>query len=552
MGKIVLLDFVDSDFDNGFTVKLRIETEGDRIWIGDAKGRLPGCRNILVNYSDWQSRYLARVAPMRSGVRIAGSVVPDASPQAIQAASQKLKRSLNDWLSSPSMFSIEREILHKLTDKSEEIRFIFQTEAPQLQQLPWHSWDIFRQPNYIKSEAGLYLPVGNQRTNVKREKVKVLAVFGKQEGIGNATKIKTEKDWELLQKYLSAKSNAELIRLDEPTLEELCEQIEAHCPQIFFFAGHSRSEEDGTVGLIELNHQESITIDNLETDLIEAVEQGLQLAIFNSCEGLAIARQLANIHVPNIIVMREPVPDEVAQKFLQRFLEAFAQGQPLHLAVRKAREKLNRLENKYPGATWLPMVFQNPAEPPLTWGGLGGVEISEETVGNQGSVMWLPTSIPNNQSSRVNNNNSSSTTIQPTLKNSSSTRTPPTLANSSSTIQPIPSKSSSIAIQPPLKNSSLITIQPTLQNSSSSQLSSSQLIKQVPINSLGTINQSISQLVISFFYKKANSDTFWRIDLMMIGVLTAILIIMFIPKDTKPEYSSPIQPQQTRDIPNNP
>jgi Protein kinase domain/CHAT domain len=326
-----------------------------------------------------------------------------------------LKESLNNWLSSPSMFSIEKEILHKLTDKSEEIRFVFQIEAPQsqaLQQLPWHSWDIFRQPNYIKSEAGLYLPVGKSITTVKRDKVKVLAVFGKQEGIGNATKIKTEEDWGLLQKYLSAKSNAELIRLDEPTLEELCEQIEAHCPQILFFAGHSSSEENGTVGLIELNQQESITIDDLEPDLREAVEQGLQLAIFNSCEGLAIARQLANIHIPNIIVMREPVPDEVAQKFLQRFLEAFAQGQPLHLAVRKAREKINRLENKYPGATWLPVIFQNPAEPPLTWGRLGGVEISGESDGNQASVLWLPTSTVNEPDYYITKKNSSLATTQ--------------------------------------------------------------------------------------------------------------------------------------------
>ncbi|MBW4511203.1 MAG: hypothetical protein KME64_32510 [Scytonematopsis contorta HA4267-MV1] len=82
MGKIVLLDFVDGDFDNGFTVKLRIETEGDRIWIGDAKGRLSGCQNILSNYKDWQSRYLARVAPMRSGVRIAVTFLVSLSAKA--------------------------------------------------------------------------------------------------------------------------------------------------------------------------------------------------------------------------------------------------------------------------------------------------------------------------------------------------------------------------------------------------------------------------------------------------------------------------------------
>ncbi|MUG99959.1 CHAT domain-containing protein [Scytonema sp. UIC 10036] len=111
----------------------------------------------------------------------------------------------------------------------------------------------------------------------------------------------------------------------------------------------------------------------LEPELRKAVKRGLQLAIFNSCDGFGIARQLAEFHLPNIIVMREPVPDEVAQKFLQRFLEAFAAGKPLHLAVRRAREKINRLESKFPGATWLPMTFQNPAEPPLTWQALGTV-----------------------------------------------------------------------------------------------------------------------------------------------------------------------------------
>jgi hypothetical protein len=71
-----------------------VQSIPDRIWIDDAKGRLAGCQNILLNYKDWQSRYLARVAPMRSGIRIAGSVVPDASPQAIQTASQKLMRNM--------------------------------------------------------------------------------------------------------------------------------------------------------------------------------------------------------------------------------------------------------------------------------------------------------------------------------------------------------------------------------------------------------------------------------------------------------------------------
>ncbi|PZO11377.1 MAG: hypothetical protein DCF25_19485 [Leptolyngbya foveolarum] len=55
---------------------------------------------------------------------------------------------------------------------------------------------------------------------------------------------------------------------------------------------------------------------------------GLTLAIFNSCDGLGLAKYLsqaiAPISVPYIIVMREAVPDAVAQTFLKYFLAAFS------------------------------------------------------------------------------------------------------------------------------------------------------------------------------------------------------------------------------------
>ncbi len=65
--------------------------------------------------------------------------------------------------------------------------------------------------------------------------------------------------------------------------------------------------------------------------------------------------------------MREPVPDLVAQEFLKYFLTEFAGGRSFNLAVRKAREKLQGLEGEFPGASWLPVIFQNPAEVPPTW-----------------------------------------------------------------------------------------------------------------------------------------------------------------------------------------
>ncbi len=400
MGKLVVINLIEGNFETGFSVSLQIWTEGDRQWIGAAKGKLSPATELHKHYTLWQSHYRKHVSG-RNSTRISVTGGTDASIISdIQKASKQLKLSLNDWLKADSSFSpIREKLFQNLKDESEEIRVIFETENLELQRLPWHLWDDFFK-HYHRAEVALSLPVKKGQIATNTDKVKVLAVFGKD------TRINTKKDWQMLEERLAQDSNALLININKPKLDDLCDQIDKHKPQILFFAGHSHSEDDGESGFIDLNDEESITIDDLEPDLRKAVKRGLQLAIFNSCDGLGIARQLAQLHVPNIIVMREPVPDQVAQMFLQRFLEAFAAGKPLHLAVRRAREKINRLENQFPGATWLPMTFQNPAEPPLTWRSLGGVEIGrqsnqldvlgeESNIASQGSIAWLTTEVGN-------------------------------------------------------------------------------------------------------------------------------------------------------------
>lgn len=59
--------------------------------------------------------------------------------------------------------------------------------------------------------------------------------------------------------------------------------------------------------------------------------------------------------------------DAIAQEFLKSFLAAFSGGNSLYLSVREAREKLQSLEDRYPCATWLPILCQNPTETPVTW-----------------------------------------------------------------------------------------------------------------------------------------------------------------------------------------
>ncbi len=119
--------------------------------------------------------------------------------------------------------------------------------------------------------------------------------------------------------------------------------------------------------MLQINKTTKITLDKLKHGLKKAIESGLRLAIFNSCDGLGLAEALEDLHIPQVIVMREPVPDLVAQEFLRHFLTEFSSGQPLYSAVLSARRRLEGIEDEYPCATWLPIICQNPLLAPMTW-----------------------------------------------------------------------------------------------------------------------------------------------------------------------------------------
>jgi CHASE2 domain-containing sensor protein len=263
---------------------------------------------------------------------------------------------LSAWLNSEGFRPIDKRLREEL-NPDEAIRFLIRTDDEHLQKLPWHLWDFFER--YPKAEVALSATKIERPTTLTpathTAKVRILAILGHSEGIN------IDADRQLLENL----PNAETVFLVEPNREEINDQLWEQPWDIIFFAGHS--ETSGDTGRIYLNQIDSLTIDELWYALKKAVERGLKLAIFNSCDGLGLARRLDDLQIPQMIVMRELVPDEVAQKFLKYFLKAFASGQPLYLAAREARERLQGLESKFPCASWLPVIFQNPAEVPPTW-----------------------------------------------------------------------------------------------------------------------------------------------------------------------------------------
>ena len=351
---VVMLKFVGGDWATGFSVTLQIGPEGEAI-ATEVQGFLPADRTLRAQYQTWQTHYQT----LHESVRIAGlkkSIISITTPKTCLETAKVVQTCFQNWLASESFRSIREMWLEKLTI-AQEIRVILQTDDIILQGLPWHSWDLLER--YPGAELALAAPMYEQVETSPSDshQVKILAILGNSQGID------TQVDLQVLNHL----SDVSLQVLQEPTRSQLSDALWDRHWDILFFAGHSVSDLDRMSGKIYINQNDGLTLNELKYALQRSVQQGLHVAIFNSCDGLGLAHELSALKIPELIVMRESVPDRVAQEFLKYFLTAFAQGESLYLSVRHARERLQAIEGEFPCATWLPMLFQNPAYVPPTW-----------------------------------------------------------------------------------------------------------------------------------------------------------------------------------------
>jgi CHASE2 domain-containing sensor protein len=353
MGKRVVIK-LDGTLEQGFHVTLEIGEEG-KLHFKEETGHLPPNSDIINCLTEWQQNY--RQLSRNTRITLNNITVEPVLVNQCQTCRElgiKLEILFKKWLESESFFHIDKALRQEL-DKSEFIRVLIRTKDSQVHHLPWHSWE-FIERFYLKAEIAFnVIPGPAIKTSTPGEKVRILAI------LGDSTGIDTETDRQLLKSL----PNADVLFLAASTRQEINDQLWEQPWDILFFAGHSRTEEKK--GRIYINGNDSLTVDELRHALRQAVTGGLQLAIFNSCDGLGLAYELEQLHLPQLIVMREPVPDEVAQAFLKYFLTAFARGDSLYLAERRARERLQGLEEKFPCASWLPVIFQNPTALPPKW-----------------------------------------------------------------------------------------------------------------------------------------------------------------------------------------
>lgn len=355
MSKLVVLKFADGSFEQGFSVTLQIGEENARQSI-EAVGRLPPVPELPGYYDRWQTLYHQLGETVRLSVTKVEPIDFSRRREACLTAAHLLQDRLNTWLLAEEFRPIREKWLEQLS-LEDEIRIIIQTENSQLRRLPWNLLDFMER--YSRAEVALSALAWEQITQPKpiSSQVRILAVLGDSQGID------TNRDRQVLEQL----PQAQVEFLPEPSRKELSDRLWQQSWDILFFGGHSSSQGAHETGRIFLNQTDSLTINELKYALRKAVAGGLKFAIFNSCDGLGLARELAELQIPQVIVMREPVPDRVAQEFLKSFLNSFAYGKSFYLAVREARERLEGLEDHFPCASWLPIICQHPAAIPPTW-----------------------------------------------------------------------------------------------------------------------------------------------------------------------------------------
>jgi WD40 repeat protein len=280
--------------------------------------------------------------------------------QQLDDSAANVLQMLNDCAGSPQLAEIKKEI----ESRSENLRVIISTECEELRKLPFHKWSLF--PNGTEV---IFSGVESRVLERTRhpDQIRILVI------LGDTTGIDIEKDKRTIEEY--CKTDAQIVFLPQTSEETLTkEELTAKLadPQgwdIIFFSGHSGA------GKISINPAEHLTMKELKDVLKPAISKRVQIFIFNSCDGLKLAPDLEKLNIDRLIVMRELIPDKIAQEFLKSFLKAFTGGARFDDAVKSARQylDLDNFQAEYPYASWLPIVIQNRLVASPTWQSLGKI-----------------------------------------------------------------------------------------------------------------------------------------------------------------------------------
>ena len=361
---LVLIDLSQGNLTQGFS-QIRMQVfDSDNKLVSTTQGKLPPMSCLINIYNQWQKNYYLKNQLDRLLIKKTEKATA-CSLQQFSSSTRQLEKKINEWLNSEQFRPISDHLRETFTH-SDNIRILIDSNDYNIHRLPLHLWRFF--DSYKKAEIGFTYPISSsniattRRLKSKNEGKRILCILGDTQNI----------DLQADKKILKTLTNTQVVVLNEPSIEQLNKTLwNEKGWDIIFFAGHSQTSSQGNSGIMHLNQYESYSLKDFKYGFQRAIAKGTQLAIFNSCDGLGLARELIELQMPQVIVMREPIADVVAQEFLKNFLGRFTRGNSLYVSLRQAREMLQGWEKSYPCSTWLPVIFQNPTKIPPTWESLG-------------------------------------------------------------------------------------------------------------------------------------------------------------------------------------
>lgn len=295
---------------------------------------------------------------------------------ALVQAEAKLTNEFHYWLASPELEAICAEIRNAAIATSQQDGLlepieIFITCSPlAMARFPWETWNfglgeplveavrIARTSDNIRTSDDIK---DSQSLPPTRSKIRVLAITGEENGLDFSGDKAALKALEPKVKIEFEGWRGETDNISD-VKTRICEAIaDDEGWDMLFFAGHS-NEQPLLGGELGIAPSHAIALSEITPHLKTAKTRGLRLAIFNSCSGLDIADSLMAIGVHHVVVMREPIHNDVAHAFLSHLGHALAKHQDLQKALQATRKALQPKPN-WPSASLIPSVFTPPGNP---------------------------------------------------------------------------------------------------------------------------------------------------------------------------------------------
>ncbi|MBN3958725.1 CHASE2 domain-containing protein [Nostoc sp. NMS8] len=333
-------------------------------------------------YQEWRRAYLNFYQSEHLRGRTVGggvaTITVDLHAELVKAES-KLMYEFHRWLRSGELYEIRGAIaqasqeLVKANLEPTTIQ-VFLTCAPiELDRFPWEAWEIGTEFATTGAIQLIRAPlnIGDNTVNygkLKQRRARILAILGDDTGLN------FQKEKEALESLLRIADVTFTGWQPEQTPSQVIQQItdaiaDEQGWDVLFFAGHS-NETEMTGGELSIAPGVSISINEIASQLSAAKKRGLQVAIFNSCSGLNIADSLIDLGFSQVVVMREPIHNRIAQEFLVLFLQGLGKHLDIYESMMAARQSLR--SHTYPSAYLVPSLFCHPGGklfciPPFEW-----------------------------------------------------------------------------------------------------------------------------------------------------------------------------------------